>query len=149
VESAPEPTWIVSETPFEAFGPLAKLAMPVRLPGRMLEIPPIPVTKNAAGMGFPLTLAAEPPLGPLLPKDPLPEEFAPGNGVSSTSPLVVGTIIPKLAIARRQRPSSMHSLRSGRNINRSFMLDAHAPNPTDPRLSFTSNWTDRSVRDSS
>jgi hypothetical protein len=67
----------------------------------MLEIPPRPVTKNPDGTGAPLTLAAEPPLGPPLPNDPAPEELAPGNGVNSTSPLVVGTIVPKLAIASR------------------------------------------------
>jgi hypothetical protein len=67
----------------------------------MLEIPPMPVTKKPDGMGLPLTLAAVPELPPLLPNDPAPEELAPGNGVSSTRPLVVSTIVPKLAIASR------------------------------------------------
>jgi len=84
----------------------------------MLEMPPAPVTKNADGIGAPLTLAAVPPLGPLLPNEPEPDELAPGNGVKSTNPLVVGTIMPRLAIANRYRSSSMHSFKSGRNIHR-------------------------------
>lgn len=99
--SEPEPTWIDSELPIAPVGPPAKDAMPVRLPGRMLEIPPAPVTKKPDGTGAPLTLAAEPPLGPLLPNEPAPDELAPGKGVNSTNPLVVGTIVPKLAIASR------------------------------------------------
>ena len=41
--SAPEPTWMLIEKPLPAVGPPARLGSPVRLPGRMLEIPPGPV----------------------------------------------------------------------------------------------------------
>jgi hypothetical protein len=65
----------------------AKAGIPVMLLGPTLEIPPEPVIENDVGIGAPLTPGAA----------PYPTDIAPGNGVISMYPLVVSTIVPRLA----------------------------------------------------
>jgi hypothetical protein len=78
------------------------------------------------GCGNPLTALALPPPPPLLPSEPEADELAPGNGVMSDNPLVVTTMIPRLAIAKSARSSSTQLAKSGRNIKRLFILAARA-----------------------
>jgi len=86
------------------------------LPGRRLEIPPLPVTYRPVGIGTPLTELAVPPLGPLLPSEPAADVLAPGNGVIKVNPLCVKMIIPRFGVARSDRCSRIQSLKSGRNF---------------------------------
>jgi hypothetical protein len=111
--------------PLEVVVPPARLGTPVMLPGRRLEIPLDPVMKRLVGIGTPLTGAALPPPGPLLPNDPAPELFAPGNGVISAYPLDVRMMIPRLGVASSARSSRIHSVRSGRNLKPLFIFDAY------------------------
>jgi len=125
--SAPDPTWMLKPLPaplWEAEDE-ARLESPVMLPGRKLENPPLPVMKKLVGIGNPLTELALPPPPPLLPKEPAPEEFAPGNGVSNVRPLVVSTMSPRF-VAMSARSSRTQSFRLGRNIKRSFILNVQA-----------------------
>ena len=114
---------MLPKEPAAPLTPPAKLGTPVMFPGRRLEIPPWPVMYKLVGTGEPLTEAAEPPLGPLLPSEPAADVFAPGNGMISENPLVVSTKIPMLAIAGETRSSRMQSTKLGRNAKRLFILE--------------------------
>jgi hypothetical protein len=121
--SAPDPTEMLPNAPPAPPNPPAKLGTPVMFPGRRLEMPPRPVMYKLVGTGTPLTEAADPLLGPLLPSEPAADTFAPGNGMINEKPLVVSTKMPMFAIAGETRSSSMQSSRLGRNAKRVFILD--------------------------
>ena len=129
-ESATDPTVNEMLKPPAPAAPPAVLGLPVMLPGFKLEIPPPPVMYRLVGIGKPLTEAELPPPELLAPSEPDAELLAPGNGVTRFNPLVVSRMIPKFEIAIRGRSSSMHSFRSGRNIKRLFILNAHAKRST-------------------
>lgn len=116
------------------------------LPGFKLDIPPPPVMYRLVGIGKPLTEAELPPPELLDPSEPDAELLAPGNGVTSDSPLVVSKMMPKFAIAMRGRSSSKHSFRSGRNIKRLFILNAHGKKINGiPRLPLHGGLTSQSA----
>ena len=67
---------MVPNAPPPPVAPPAKLGTPVMFPGRRLEMPFWPVIYRLVGTGTPLTEAAVPLLGPLLPSDPAADTFA-------------------------------------------------------------------------